>query len=670
MSDEENKVVEDCEDPELEDLLQSTLTDFETKTENKAGDAEAWDEDKFIQEATQHFQQSMRAMLATGAGATDAATAEAEFSKVFENIFQGGPIPGAAAAAAGAEGGGAGDDPMAEMMRLMGSMSAGGDTASSDGDTANPASFMPIMSGLLMQVLSKDILYPSFTGILQRFPAYMEENRGKLKAEDVKRFEEQQRLMRLVCDEFDGESNFDKIFSLMQEMQVHGFPPKEVVDGAEAPPDLSALGLDPNSPPGDCVRCTLELSMKCDVRVRWINVVKNCEILGRRYYRREMAGTILKNYCRSVGRLLNTETFCANHRLKIGRAASTYKAAICNEYGKPLVIQDVVRTKLLDSDVRVKVHAAAVNVKDVACIAGKGYRYHYTGKAPFIPGFEVCGEVLEVGGSVKKFRIGDRVICLNHSTLGGFAQECVAEVSDCWGIDQNVAFDKGAALLESYATAILAFGHRHRLKGDGKEVVLVTAAAGGLGLAAVDVVANVFKAKVIAVCATEEKNAEVRDIGAWASLTFDPEHVLAKVREVTGGKGVDIVYEAVGGPVFETALKWGKHEESIKVVSVKHEGTLIVVAFSSGKVPRLGAHQLFEKAPGMTGLSLPHYRESNPALFKALCDEALELFTAGLVSPKISYEMPLESVNDAFAVFTDAQKTGKVLVVPDLESKK
>ncbi|CAB3378075.1 Hypothetical predicted protein [Cloeon dipterum] len=233
------------------------------------------------------------------------------------------------------------------------------------------------------------------------------------------------------------------------------------------------------------------------------------------------------------------------------RRASTFKAAVLKEVGKPLKIEEIKSVKLAKDQVRLKVKKCGVNSADLQVSKGE---YHIKPKLPFVPGFEVAGEVLEIGSDVKTLQKGDRVVGLNKDLFSGFAQQCVLNQNDVWLLPGDIKFGEGAALTDAYATALLGLARRAQLQeGD---TVLVTAAAGGLGLAAVDLAANVYRAKVIGVCGTEDKASLVREKGAWAALTYSPQHLRAKVEEVTEGKGVKVIFDAVGGHVFQESLNW------------------------------------------------------------------------------------------------------------------
>jgi len=323
-----------------------------------------------------------------------------------------------------------------------------------------------------------------------------------------------------------------------------------------------------------------------------------------------------------------------------------YKAAVLTEFGKELEVQELKAAKLGENEVRVDVYNCGVNASDILTCQGV---YENLPPLPFVPGFEFSGEVVEVGSQVRTVQKGGRVIGLLSSGSGGFAEQLVANVSDVFAVDNSLEFEAGAALADTYATALLGLQRRARLQPG--QTVLVTAAAGGLGLAAVDLAANVYKCKVIAVCGTEDKAALVREKGAFAALSFNEKHLHSKVREVTGGKGVEVIFDAVGGHVFEEAIK-----------CVAFEGSVIVAGFASRTVPHVPTSVLLPQSFSLVGLSLRHYREADNAVFRRAVLDVLELYEAGLISPHVSAQFPLTEANQALAFISERKSTGKVLL--------
>lgn len=328
------------------------------------------------------------------------------------------------------------------------------------------------------------------------------------------------------------------------------------------------------------------------------------------------------------------------------RCTSTYKAAVLQEFGEDLQIQDMKRKKLKNGQVRVAVHSCGVNASDLLMMENK---YDQTLNPPFVPGFEICGEVLEVDEGVKTMATGSRVIGISKETLGGFAEECIISEQDLWTVDHAVGFDSGAALTDTYATALIGLHRRAEIHED--STVLITAAAGGLGLSAVDLAANVYKAKVIGVCGTEDKADLVRQKGAWAALKYNKKHIIAKVNEVTDGKGVDIIFDAVGGDIFSDCLP-----------CVAHEGRVIVAGFASRVIPHIETSLLLPKAVSVIGLSLTHYRDADNSVYRQAVEDIIDMHEMGLIRPHISAHFKLEESKLAFSFMKERMSTGKVLL--------
>ncbi|XP_076039930.1 quinone oxidoreductase-like protein 2 homolog [Oratosquilla oratoria] len=336
----------------------------------------------------------------------------------------------------------------------------------------------------------------------------------------------------------------------------------------------------------------------------------------------------------------------ANNRTTMVRWASTYKAAMLKGFGEPLVVTEVKQKKLKEGEVRVAVHSCGVNSSDLLMVENK---YDRDMKLPFVPGFEICGEVLEVGSGVSTLTPGLRVIGVNKEGLGGFAEECVLPEMDVWPVDLAVSFNQGAALVDCYATALLGLNRRAGLK-EG-QTVLITAAAGGLGLAAVDLACSVYKAKVIGICGTEDKADLVRQKGAWAALKYNKKHLMNKVNEVTDGRGVDVIFDAVGGDIFSETLQ-----------CIAHEGSVIVAGFASRIIPHIETNQLLPKAVSLIGLSLFHYRDADNEVYRQAVEDVIDLHEMNLISPHISASFSLEESSKAFDFIKERKSTGKVIL--------
>ncbi|XP_078384582.1 quinone oxidoreductase-like protein 2 homolog isoform X2 [Oculina patagonica] len=326
-------------------------------------------------------------------------------------------------------------------------------------------------------------------------------------------------------------------------------------------------------------------------------------------------------------------------------APRMYRAALCKELGKPLVVEQVPATeKLKASQVRIAVHSCGINFADILMCLGK---YQEKPPLPFIPGSEIAGEVIETGEGVKQLSKGDRVFGL--AALGGFAEECIVEQSGLWKLPSNVGYSQASAFAVSYGTAYVGLTNKSNTQPG--QTVLVTAAAGALGLATVDIAANALGAQVIG-AASKDKLDVVTSMGASATIDYNKESIKDKVKELTGGKGANVIMEAVGGKVFNECLRciaWG--------------GVILPVGFASGDIPQIPANILLVKNCSAAGLFWGAHMKYNPALLKDSVDKSLGLLTQGkLKGPHISGEFELDQANDAFKFVMQRKSTGKVLI--------
>ncbi|XP_026290759.1 quinone oxidoreductase-like protein 2 homolog [Frankliniella occidentalis] len=331
------------------------------------------------------------------------------------------------------------------------------------------------------------------------------------------------------------------------------------------------------------------------------------------------------------------------------RSASTFKAAVLKEFHKPLEIETITAPKKIKKDeIRVKVVNCAVNASDIMICDGE---HELSPKLPFTPGFEIAGEILESGSdaAAEGFNVGDRIVGLNKDKHGGFAEQCVISMKDAWLAPSSVSYKKCVSLADSYATALIGLARRAHLKeGDS---VLITAAAGGLGLAAVDIASHVYRAKVVGVCSTSDKSSLVREKGAWAALVFNPHDLEVTVKDVSKGKGMKVVFDAVGGDVFTASLK-----------TVAHEGTVIVAGFASRQVPQLLLSELLQGSYSILGVSLSYYRLNDPEVYRDTVQDVLDMCEQGLISPHISQDFDLDKVNEAMEYMRARKSSGKVII--------
>ncbi|OXA64133.1 quinone oxidoreductase-like protein 2 homolog [Folsomia candida] len=333
------------------------------------------------------------------------------------------------------------------------------------------------------------------------------------------------------------------------------------------------------------------------------------------------------------------------------RQASKFRAALLKEFGKPLVIEEQKRPKLKKDQVRLRVYCCGINSVDFHNAAGS---IEPKPELPFVPGFEVCGEILEVAPDEKNklLRPGERAIALHSQFKGGFAEEMIVSNKDVWIVDNFMSFETGASLTNSYATALLALTRRAEVK-DG-DTVLINGAAGRVGLAAVDLAANVYRCKVIAVCANDERASIVRDRGAFATVVMSQQDLITEVNKITDGKGVKIIIDTIGGESFKKVVKCAADEAKI-----------VVAGFASKKIPQITGDELMENSFSIIGVSLDQYRKKQYDVYKQCVTDVIEMSKENLIKPLKAKHFPLEDVNEALKTLKDKNSIGKfVLDIP------
>ncbi|MGZ3473442.1 MAG: NADPH:quinone oxidoreductase family protein [Polyangiales bacterium] len=291
----------------------------------------------------------------------------------------------------------------------------------------------------------------------------------------------------------------------------------------------------------------------------------------------------------------------------------------------------------------IDVVAAGCNFFDALQVAGK---YQDKPRLPYVPGSECAGVVRELGEGVTELAVGDRVMA--GLIYGAFAERVAVPAARVRKIPDSMSFETAAAVPIVYPTAYVALDDRASLRAG--ESVLVTAAAGGIGLAAVEI-AKALGARVIAATGSEEKGRIARAAGADAAVTYDGADWPSLVAVANGGKPVDVVIDCVGGEVFEGAWK-----------CVAWSGRLVVVGFASGTIPSLALNRVLLKNASVTGIFLGTYLEKRPAVLRAAEDSVLDLYRERRISPRVSATFPLAQVGRALEEVASRRSTGKVVI--------
>ncbi|MBW8766295.1 MAG: NADPH:quinone oxidoreductase family protein [Geodermatophilales bacterium] len=312
-----------------------------------------------------------------------------------------------------------------------------------------------------------------------------------------------------------------------------------------------------------------------------------------------------------------------------------------HELGDPsqvMSLDEVDRPTPGEGQVLVKVRAAALNFPDVLMAMGM---YQEKPPLPYTPGVELCGEIVETG---------QRVIGSPSGGPGAFAEYALMDADAAFPAPEGLSDEKAASLYLTYQTGYVGLHRRARLQ-EG-EWLLVHAGAGGVGSAAIQL-GKAAGARVIATAGGERKVEVCRELGADHVVDYTTEDFVPIVKEVTGGHGADVVYDPVGGDVFDKSRK-----------CIAFEGRLVVVGFTSGRIPEAPANHLLVKNYSVVGLHWGLYRKHDPAVFGAVHQELTRLVEAGAIDPLVSQALPLEQAPQALKALADRSTVGKVVLVP------
>ncbi|MDG4721468.1 NADPH:quinone oxidoreductase family protein [Thalassospira aquimaris] len=323
------------------------------------------------------------------------------------------------------------------------------------------------------------------------------------------------------------------------------------------------------------------------------------------------------------------------------------KAWICKAFGEEAVLTDWIDPVPGPDQVAIDVQSCGVNFADTLILIGK---YQKRPDGPFSPGFEVSGTVRSIGANVKGITIGDRVMALPD--WGGFAEQVVANAATVIPLPETVGYDQAAAFQIAYGTSW--FGLKYRADVQSGDLVLVHGAAGGVGLTAVEC-AKLLGATVIATAGGADKCQIARNHGADYTIDYKIENIRDRVREIAAslGKpaGVDVVYDPVGGDVFDQSLR-----------CVAPGARILLIGFASGTVPQIPANILLVKNVTVIGFYFGAYLEQNPDIARQGMGELLGLLATGKITPMISATYPLSDAMIALEAIRNRTATGKLVI--------
>ncbi|HKU41804.1 MAG TPA: NADPH:quinone oxidoreductase family protein [Polyangiales bacterium] len=323
------------------------------------------------------------------------------------------------------------------------------------------------------------------------------------------------------------------------------------------------------------------------------------------------------------------------------------KALLCKAFGPPesLVLEEVPSRPLGPGQVRIAVHAAGVNFPDVLMIQGK---YQFKPPFPFAPGAEVAGEVIEVASDVSAPKQGQRVLAMIGS--GGYADEAVAAATSCMVLPASMDYATAAGFSMTYGTSYHALVQRGNLQPG--ETMLVHGASGGVGTSAIDIGKN-LGAKIIATGGSDEKLAQVaKHYGVEHVINYKTEpNWKDKVKELTGGKGADVVYDAVGGDVLEASLR-----------CINWNGRALVIGFAGGEIPKIPANLVLLKGCALVGVFWGAFTAREPETNRKNFATMFDWYEAKKLAPIVSRRFPLERAKEAMNALIAREIVGKCVI--------
>ncbi|MBU1285924.1 MAG: NADPH:quinone oxidoreductase family protein [Gammaproteobacteria bacterium] len=321
------------------------------------------------------------------------------------------------------------------------------------------------------------------------------------------------------------------------------------------------------------------------------------------------------------------------------------KAVLCKAFGpaETLVLEEIASPEAKKNEVLLQVHAAGVNFPDTLIIEGK---YQFKPPFPFSPGGEASGVVTAVGEKVSHLKVGDRVMALTG--WGSFAEEVAVPGYNVMPIPASMDFASAAAFGMTYGTSMHALKQRGNLQPG--ETLLVLGASGGVGLAAVEI-GKAMGAKVIAAASSAEKLEVAKAAGADELINYSESNLKDEVKRLTGGQGADVIYDPVGGDLFDAAIR-----------SIAWNGRLLVVGFASGRIPELPVNLTLLKGAAVVGVFWGSFAQRQPQDNAANFQQLFAWHAEGKLKPLVSQTFPLAKAADAINTLGQRKAVGKVVV--------
>jgi len=320
------------------------------------------------------------------------------------------------------------------------------------------------------------------------------------------------------------------------------------------------------------------------------------------------------------------------------------RALVCTAYGSPddLVIEERDDPVAIEGEIVVDIRAAGLNYPDVLVIGGQ---YQVKTPPPFIPGHEAAGVVADVGRDVSRFEVGDKVIVTPPG--GAFAEKCAVSADLAMHIPDGLDFGQAAGFTITYSTSYYALQQCAGLQ-EG-ETILVLGAAGGVGVTAVEI-ARAMGARVIAAASTGDKLEFAKSAGADETVNYSDVSLRDAVKQFTDGKGVNVVYDPVGGEIGEDALK-----------TLARHGRYLVIGFASGRIPAFPANLVLLKEANVIGVWWGPWAGRNPDIQELNLEAMGAMITDGRLLPRVTASYALDEFSDAFRAITERRVRGKAV---------
>lgn len=321
------------------------------------------------------------------------------------------------------------------------------------------------------------------------------------------------------------------------------------------------------------------------------------------------------------------------------------KALVCNELGPTdnLTLEERPTPVPGKGEILVDVKAAGVNFPDVLTVQGK---YQFKPELPFVPGVEVAGIVAGVGEGVTSRKVGDRVI--STLPIGGFSEQCIGSEHGSFSMGETMSFDQAAGFAITYGTSYYALKQQAKIRPG--ETLLVLGAAGGVGIATIQI-AKAMGATVIAAASTEEKLDFACEAGADLRINYSEENLKEQVKALTGGKGVDVIYDPVGGDFSEQAFR-----------AIAWDGRFLVIGFASGPIPAIPLNLMLLKGASLVGVFWGAWAARFPLESQNNFDELIKMIDSRQFSPLVTEVYPLDQYKAAFASISERKAKGKVIL--------